>query len=1735
MSKRCASLMAYMTAEEHLLNCYSPLEGDEVDSEAVDAPAAVSGVAEDRVRPAGPTESDAEQPAPESDLDPAVDSMLHVISDDSDIHSLISSGSGFKGWAEDHPSTSFVSQGERFIYGLCRHMMAAEEITPVPEWTTCTPAKRPSISHEVIEINDSPESAQDPAIALMQAVVNSPGILLTNGNVDQFAMVPHGDDDDDHELQVAEEGDQCVIYESVDGENMVVLAEEHCCEIIVATQGVACEQEFARAILMAGNGAEALLGLLPEETGANECLNGAAYIEEVVEDLGEDEARMAAENNVYLSDAALEQPLVHQELVEDEAPEENENATFLDDTPMEEERPDICQVYDHELEDHDDEDEEGMMQQTPGQPIDISVMEGQEPPPNNLLRKLPREHSSPTEFPVSSSSMPNASYNYEFDDDLMGGHSPSKVAPLKRKYPPLMKNTLHGEAMDRRLASICQAQPQMSPAEKVSSWETAASEECAAVEDVESFAAAFDQYEAATAPLKQLNFIEFRESLARNLEKISRDIMQTSDESTQEQASSQSAERPVHRRYLHIMPTEETIVLDDDDDDCYEVVGMENASVTTLIPEEELQVDQQPEEEEEVIPDASDVKTMETKTSERRLLTKETSTTDLESSAAAPTAGSSAVHLHPVASVSNAHPCAGASEGIVELMQPNSSDIVPSEDRQLATAVLDVMRQQVQMQQQQFIEHKMQQQQLYRYQDLPQAPQEMPLQMAANQELNFSCPNDSMFYEQQEFCNYLGLTELATANAVATAMRELANSTVARRSLRVRPQHQLDRMRSDVRGKRRERERDRQQDKDKKMPLTTSSELSTDKEESSLPQIAGTVPGADGELTFIGQLPASIAEDQRQSNHFYDTYLRAQGDRALVKSPKEQERLKSPKETGKHRCSQERERCKSPKKLEPQRCRSPKEGEGIKKQEEHKEPEDELEQSVKAAFAKVYEAAAPAQSKLLEKMQQRLRQARETKPSIYIIKATNNASPQTPSPGKQESRISPAPAHLIEAFGDVGAPCPSAVIPRPAKTNLIKISPVKEAKSSLSSPVVAAQSPKTPKHRKTHGVTKPVTATKRRRTTVGAPSSGKHTRVRDLVTRSTTHLNSKLLRNRKVSLLKSYALSDEMAQGRAKRLSGGTALGVKRVQMPKIVRAALKRPDPTDKSLPEQHRLQQQQLAPPNSPRKIKGVKENATVTTSATKAINRLTKRTKRTRAKSLPGNLEAVPNHTPVAVPRITELAQEVPNALVEPYKHLDNSAAVGAAELTHIHSPSRAQPPYAQPALIYPPSPTSPPLNSKEPRRSRQHAGHLDPAQQILAIPPGGLLRLSEGSSTLANPLSAKHGKVLYMYYELEQLIVLQENCITFWKFSKVFNVLHQPRQQPFFDGVRKLPASQLHHPHSRDSKDTEQELQVGPRWVYLGRVRRLTKEQEIFTPFGNRICVHNSTPVYLEMRSRPLDHHKREVKLTSLHVNVYYFCEEELRPRMHSVHLDAVNCEWPNVIYTTIAESRYFVMAWQQELVMGKPRSGICKYSLTPTLDTLASIREFKQLRHELRHIECLSEDRLIGYGQTRITIWDHRSGDTLMNYDLGRPLGSSLAAMHYPSLDMDQSSMLVLYQHVKEPNSPAEVHVIACELSHATPSHRLLQVHRLPSPQFDDATEAVNTGDHLIIKSASNDEAWISAADPRQLTYLAPQNNGAQRFYARQKSQVIEMSPQHLTVDSIANHMLKLAVQQRHST
>ncbi|XP_068151419.1 LOW QUALITY PROTEIN: uncharacterized protein [Drosophila tropicalis] len=1819
---------AYAAAEERLLDILSPLAEHAGPYE--NASQAYEQEEEDN-------QSVVDQDVEES-VDPAVDNMMHIITNDSDIHSLISSSDsvGFKGWEDSADYDDLVGDGQgHLIYGVCRNVLVndQDDQANIPdtagdqyvEYMDSTPSKRGHhLSNEIIEIDDSPETARESAMALFQAVANSQG-MLTNGQdhhlVEEIEMVSHSQENGD-----LADGTECVIYD----ENMVVVTtEEHCCEIIVTTHGVANEQEMARAFLMGGN------GITPGSIPASAMLNGRVYITEE-----ETHVEMQTDgNDIYLSEAALGQSMMlqHQhhnnELVV--AEEDVEDPTFVDDQPLEEERPDICQVYDHELEDHDDEEieeeqiHEGQYQQEVGQfsmdwqmhqqqeqeqqqhgqeqqyeheqqPILIAsdveeeVEEQQHPhmqqqPLHFPFKEQESERSSPTEFPVSSSSPPNGSDRDDDLDDDMAGHP----SPAPRKYPPLLKNTLFAEAMDRRLAYICQTQPQMSLTEKVFAWDTAVAHDCEGVEDVENFQTAFEQLE----PHKEHNFLTFRESLERNLKRIGRDIMHMNEEVSIPTPSKRVQERlkPQRRLLHHPIPAEDTIILDDDDEDCYEVTGggKDKSSITTLIPEEELECED---------PDTvePEVKTTETQTAVN-LVTKETSTTDLincQGMMPPPAESGEVPEDQTLSTFQTGHKYCEMVRDVFQgvrhqqymeqhkqFQQQQQQQQLQHQQQQQMQHYQEHHQQEFQQQQklqhfQELQEHHHQQQQQHHFHQIPRHQQyqpqyvpempENPAMVTTNQTSASygDYPNDAMFYEQQEFCNYLGLTELATANAVASAMRELANSTVARRSLRVRPQHQLDRMRNDVRGKHRRERQEKDKDKDKELnsnhhhPMTTISELSNDRNDNSAVPTASevtlTMPNensdeADKDEVEEEEEPTDQRQTTQSSTDMYDYYYQAQGDRS--------------------------------------------EGAGVKPIEQTAPSSNNNNpQTMESAFAKVYAAAPPTQ--LLEDMQRRLREAREAQPSIYIVQAMNNYAT-----GKERKST-----NSIETvtFGEINAPHPSLESTKPASLPPPQQPPRNSRRSKQkkkSGPAPRSKRTKSQYHHHVEAKVQSNAPIRRRRTTVGG---GAAHNVRDLVTRSTTHMNSKLLRNRKINLLKTYALTDATGpNGKKKRLSGGGG-GSTGMKQNKVTKAATKTTttttsplknasvEPQEKStLPEQHRLQQQQspvVAHPNSPKKSKNktvvITEGSNVTTAGRLSVTPTKDKhvkshklnTRRCRAKSLPTALSNKEIDEPLQQDKQQQAQKEIqpmPDKLKSPilmdtHEFLTHHAAVhppvwndvARRYAHHIRQANRKAEAdteetggsvYAR--LEKPPSIYEHPnqLNRRSPhpteephfsRRRRQQAGTSHKQQQsdsglypfdINLTPPGGLLLLSEASSLLRNPLAGENGKVLYMYYELDQLIVLQERSITFWKYSQLFNVLSTPATTPTSDGPKtKSPQGDpkiCDSDHS--SMASQSQTTSGPHWVNLGRLRRTTNDIEIVAPFGNRLCVHNSTPVYIEMRCHSLDHHRREGKLMSLYVNVYYYCEEELRPKMHSVHLDAVNCEWNNVIYTSIAESRYFVMAHQAEMMMGKSKTGICKYSLTPTLDTLASIREFKQLRHELKHIECLTEDRLIGYGVSRITIWDHRSGDTLMNYDLNMPLGRNLGAMHFPSFEIDQSSILILYQYIQMPTKPSQLHVIACEISHATPSHRLLHVHSLPSPQFDHIVVSINTGDHLILKSMTDDEIWLSAADPRQLTYVAPQGQGIQRFYARQKSQVVELTPHSLTVDSIANHFMKLATKQQH--
>lgn len=65
-----------------------------------------------------------------------------------------------------------------------------------------------------------------------------------------------------------------------------------------------------------------------------------------------------------------------------------------------------------------------------------------------------------------------------------------------------------------------------------------------------------------------------------------------------------------------------------------------------------------------------------------------------------------------------------------------------------------------------------------------------------------------------------------------------------------------------------------------------------------------------------------------------------------------------------------------------------------------------------------------------------------------------------------------------------------------------------------------------------------------------------------------------------------------------------------------------------------------------------------------------------------------------------------------------------------------------------------------------------------------------------------------------------------------------------------------------------------------------------DAEIEAPYANRICVHNSMPIYIEMRGRQLPSYQRESNLISMYINLYYYNEEQMVAKSASIHMDTI---------------------------------------------------------------------------------------------------------------------------------------------------------------------------------------------------------------------------------------------------
>uniref|UniRef100_A0A182KCM2 Uncharacterized protein n=1 Tax=Anopheles christyi TaxID=43041 RepID=A0A182KCM2_9DIPT len=344
----------------------------------------------------------------------------------------------------------------------------------------------------------------------------------------------------------------------------------------------------------------------------------------------------------------------------------------------------------------------------------------------------------------------------------------------------------------------------------------------------------------------------------------------------------------------------------------------------------------------------------------------------------------------------------------------------------------------------------------------------------------------------------------------------------------------------------------------------------------------------------------------------------------------------------------------------------------------------------------------------------------------------------------------------------------------------------------------------------------------------------------------------------------------------------------------------------------------------------------------------------------------------------------------------------------------------------------SSTSAEMHEQVSKRSKE-------CQTIETIPPGQTLApvaiVNEGKR-MRNPLSRTDGEVLHLFLLGEQLVVVQKEIVSFWRYSRL----------SVFLGVKQ-------------------------EWQRVAQIRRWNRDTEVDVQNASRIVFNKQDPIYLEPRARNLSEDKaRACPLVSIYVNAYFLdtgsvgkvakvsdgnvsiaagdgneeedgddeLEEQLR--LKSFQLDTVKSSLEDIRFMPLPNSRDFLVCWHEHVSVLETRTGLCKYSLTPDMQTLACIREFMTVKQKLNALKCINDKKLIGLGDTSLHIWCYESGFILHTVDLKLELGLIVCCFLHIEENNDNTLMMWQMHESEDPTSSCNrklMKVIALNLFKAT--------------------------------------------------------------------------------------------------
>lgn len=208
--------------------------------------------------------------------------------------------------------------------------------------------------------------------------------------------------------------------------------------------------------------------------------------------------------------------------------------------------------------------------------------------------------------------------------------------------------------------------------------------------------------------------------------------------------------------------------------------------------------------------------------------------------------------------------------------------------------------------------------------------------------------------------------------------------------------------------------------------------------------------------------------------------------------------------------------------------------------------------------------------------------------------------------------------------------------------------------------------------------------------------------------------------------------------------------------------------------------------------------------------------------------------------------------------------------------------------------------------------------------------------------------------------------------------------------------------------------------------------LVADTELVSLHQNRVIGDTGQyPVYVELRSRESpSNDTRQSCLSFVYANIYglrRMTNGEWQLTVDSVNLDSIKGFTHSINFIGIRNTSHILMSWTEQ-TMTRTRCGICKYNIKlPDYDSVESILDFAYLQHSIKSmcqmtgkgmhadpnslqsimnnltmfvvVVADNSNQVIGCGDRIVSVWDHRNGDLLMNFEIDLPsIGTNLGCL-----------------------------------------------------------------------------------------------------------------------------------------